>query len=325
MSKNYKLLNTSLGSDWDIFNLKSKDSSVFANTDYLKSTNAKLGLYKILNSDEIRAQIFLVENDCGDEVIEDDLVIYSGIIFGNSTNNQNKAQVLSERFDILSFFIKEITKKYKKINLSLNPSIKDIRPFQWHNYKKKEYIFTTNIKYTSYIDIKDFKRDRDLLNIECFRNASSSRRQEIRYSKKNKLKFSKSSNIEIFLRFYKDSLTKQSIFIPEKEINRIRNLLNDLIALGIAHIFCSHNIEGEIASIAIFIVEEFKAYYMFGASNHEERNSFSGTHVLWESFFELAEMGIQLVDLEGVNSPKRGWFKLSFGGELIPYYKVSYQ
>ena len=31
---------------------------------------------------------------------------------------------------------------------------------------------------------------------------------------------------------------------------------------------------------------------------------------------------IQEVDLEGVNSPERGWFKLSFGGDLRCYHQV---
>ena len=31
---------------------------------------------------------------------------------------------------------------------------------------------------------------------------------------------------------------------------------------------------------------------------------------------------INLIDLEGVNSPLRGWFKLSLGGSLTSYYRV---
>ena len=34
------------------------------------------------------------------------------------------------------------------------------------------------------------------------------------------------------------------------------------------------------------------------------------------------EESINSIDLEGVNSPNRGWFKLSLGGELNPYYKI---
>jgi hypothetical protein len=37
---------------------------------------------------------------------------------------------------------------------------------------------------------------------------------------------------------------------------------------------------------------------------------------------KLAQDGKKEVDLEGVNSPHRGWFKLSFGGTLESYWQV---
>ena len=48
-------------------------------------------------------------------------------------------------------------------------------------------------------------------------------------------------------------------------------------------------------------------------------------HISVQSFYHLNEIGIKTVDLEGVNSPNRGWFKLSFGGNIIPYYELIYK
>ncbi|NTW98733.1 MAG: GNAT family N-acetyltransferase, partial [Geobacteraceae bacterium] len=62
---------------------------------------------------------------------------------------------------------------------------------------------------------------------------------------------------------------------------------------------------------------------LFGASDPAQRDTPTGTAVLWDAFFHFAVMGLTEVDLEGVNSPKRGWFKLSFGGDLKPYFQVS--
>ncbi len=33
--------------------------------------------------------------------------------------------------------------------------------------------------------------------------------------------------------------------------------------------------------------------------------------------------GVNIIDLEGVNSPNRGFWKLGFGGNLLPYYHIS--
>ena len=43
----------------------------------------------------------------------------------------------------------------------------------------------------------------------------------------------------------------------------------------------------------------------------------------FEAFKDIAQrLSISEVDMEGVNSPQRGWFKLGFGGNLVPYYHV---
>lgn len=77
--------------------------------------------------------------------------------------------------------------------------------------------------------------------------------------------------------------------------------------------------------MAVFLIMGDIGYYLFGVSDFEYRNMQTGTAVLWQTFSILAERGIHHIDLEGVNSPARGWFKLSFGVELKPYYKLVYQ
>ena len=62
---------------------------------------------------------------------------------------------------------------------------------------------------------------------------------------------------------------------------------------------------------------------MFGANDPKMRNQHTGTAVLWDSFYILNEIGIEKIDLEGVNSPNRGWVKLSFGGSLENYFEVN--
>ena len=47
--------------------------------------------------------------------------------------------------------------------------------------------------------------------------------------------------------------------------------------------------------------------------------------VLWDAFLDLAASGVKEIDLEGVNSPLRGHFKLSFGGSILPYYRLKLQ
>jgi hypothetical protein len=43
---------------------------------------------------------------------------------------------------------------------------------------------------------------------------------------------------------------------------------------------------------------------------------------LFQAFLKLGQDGFRQVDLEGINSPKRGYFKLSFGGTITPYFQA---
>ena len=79
-----------------------------------------------------------------------------------------------------------------------------------------------------------------------------------------------------------------------------------------------------MGSIAFFGIDHKRGYFLFGANDPEMRDEHTGTAVLWDSFCFLSQDGIFEIDLEGINSPTRGWFKLSFGGTISPYYHLSY-
>jgi lipid II:glycine glycyltransferase (peptidoglycan interpeptide bridge formation enzyme) len=87
--------------------------------------------------------------------------------------------------------------------------------------------------------------------------------------------------------------------------------------------FASKTSDRIIGSVAVYAFDDRRAYYLFGASDPELRDSPTGTAVLWDAFGALAAAGISQIDLEGVNSPRRGWFKMSFGGELRHYYQIT--
>jgi lipid II:glycine glycyltransferase (peptidoglycan interpeptide bridge formation enzyme) len=89
--------------------------------------------------------------------------------------------------------------------------------------------------------------------------------------------------------------------------------------------FVSYTANGRAGSMAYFCTDTKRAYYVFGANDPDLRDEHTGTAVLWDAFKSLAMTGVSEVDMEGINSPKRGWFKLSFGGEIVPYYNATFK
>ena len=110
--------------------------------------------------------------------------------------------------------------------------------------------------------------------------------------------------------------------LPVKNIQTIRNLLDNLSLKSKLRLFASKTKEGEVGSMAAFATDQKRAYYVFGANSSHMRDAHTGTMVLWDGFELLRLSGVSEIDLEGINSPRRGYFKLSFGGDIVPYYHL---
>ncbi|MEI7707017.1 MAG: GNAT family N-acetyltransferase [Chlorobium sp.] len=322
MAKSYRLERASLNLQWDEFMRSSPDSTVFSLSSYLGNAGVRLGLFYCFNADEPRAAVVLSESEDGSSAQLDDLIIYSGISYGKPLHRQSRAQQLSERHEIALFIAEELAEHYEHIEFTLSPSVSDIRPFLWYRYGEDTGRYQVNTRYTSYLPIADFASALSLEDIEAYREASVSRRQQIRYAKRDRLITEEFRNVDLFIDFYRQTMTRQKEEPSDAKLERMAQLVEGLLQADLAKMFVSKTAEGVAGSIAVYAYDQLRAYYLFGASDPALRDTPAGTAVLWDAFFHLAAMGLPVIDLEGVNSPKRGWFKLSFGGDLRPYYQI---
>jgi hypothetical protein len=109
----------------------------------------------------------------------------------------------------------------------------------------------------------------------------------------------------------------------EPKLSRIEALINRMVEHGKAAVYEVLNDHGKVIYVTVYAWDKKRAYYMFGAGHPDINEPWQGTLANWEAFIDLAtRIGVPEVDMEGVNSPARGWFKLGFGGDLRPYYHV---
>lgn len=322
MGNEYILKKTDLDEKWDKFVQLSANGTAFSYSEYLKNINANTTVYYCLKSEEARAAVAIVESKDKKDSVLHDFVIYNGIMFAPLANKQNNSQVLSEYFKIATFIAGELAKIYKTVNISLHHSITDIRPFLWFNYGTAQPKYEPTIMYTSRVHIGDFNKDLKNEDITLFLNASSSRRQEIRYAVKKGVITKKEFEADYFVDFYDKTMKRQNIEVENNVLDEMKTLITGLFEVGLGEMFVSYTAKGDVGSMAFFCFDNKRAYYLFGANDPDLRDSHTGTAVLWDSFQYLSQDGIKEVDLEGVNSPKRGWFKLSFGGTLETYFKL---
>jgi hypothetical protein len=307
---------------WDTFVEKSPQGTLFSLSCYLNAVGQPFELLYVVKGKEIRAGIALIKDAQGNCTLHD-FVIYNGLLFSPQPKNQNHVKRLSDEFEILTFVSDALPQQIPKIKLALSPGIKDLRPFIWHNYDcKKAVRWALDLRYTCYVDISGCQRE-EYENTPLFKEMGTSRRQEIRYARRNRVFAEQSSDVGCLVDLYSKTMEKGG-GVDLVYLNLLKSLLLKLLDDGKGKQFIVKNDQNEVVSAAFFGFDNKRAYYLFGGSDPKKQTSYSGTVVLWDVFVALSREGIYEVDMEGVNSPQRGWFKLSMGGSLLPYYELKY-
>ena len=158
--------------EWDYLIKNSNQESYFCTSQFLKfSNNPK----KFLIKQKSKIIAGTIINDINDlNVIP---FFYQGLIISNNFLDKKQHKLNKNYVDLLDSIINFLVTKFKKFNLSLHPSIKDIRPFDWYRYHEKTEKFLIKVKYTGILKTKDYLNFDDYL-----RNIRSVERQE--YKKK---------------------------------------------------------------------------------------------------------------------------------------------
>lgn len=323
MSK-YRLIPAGDLEVWDAFAKESLEYTIFSNSKYLEALGRNYQLFYVYKGHQRKAGLSLVLSDDGRRCILDDFIIYNGILF-DYTQGQKATKARSERLEITEFIIDQLDKKYETIEMVLSPDFEDMRPFLWHNYHSTNPSdkFLVELRYTSYIDISEFflkKEDEDTM---LYKNMDTIRQSDLRKAVKNGLKLEEAYETNQFLGYYNTLMCLQGIKVMQDTLDRMGRLIHNLIQHNLAKMFVAKNETSQITYITLFTFNLNKGCYLFGAGNQELSQRYDGTFCIWEAMKRLSAYGVHEVDMEGVNSPQRGSFKLSFGGNLRPYYQVS--
>jgi hypothetical protein len=321
MENKYRLVKTSIDDKWDDFVKQSPSGTMFASSLYLKALNVNIDAYYCFKKNELMAAVLCLISKDGACVKGHDYVIYDGLMY-RDLSYLNRSQRYSEESKIQECVANEICNMYTRVSFKLHPSIVDIREFLWVNYHSIKDGYLLDLRYTCYVNISDFSINKELDELETYNNASSARRQEIRYAIKKGVKTTLSTDVSMFINLYQMTFDRQDNKVCADLLEDMGGLLESLIENDSCLMLKSSVADDKVGSMAVFTLDQGVAYYLFGANDPSLRNQHTGTAIIWDAFYFLAKKGVERVDLEGVNSPKRGWFKASFGGEILQYYKV---
>ena len=309
---------------WNEFVDLSPQGTIFAKSYYLKSSGREFQLLGAYKGIHLKAGVVVVftEDKLGCEL--DDLIIYGGILFCND-ETQKEVKSRSARFQLSELFIEELDKRFNKVELAFAPQLEDMRPFLWHNYHSSDANekFDVDLRYTSCLNIEEFATEKNEEDYQLFKELDTLRQRNIRDARRSGVEVVEGKETLLLIKFYESLMLNHDHNVEHEKLKRMQRLTDSLLEQEKATMFLAKDKNGEIMYVTVFCFDNKKAYYLFGAGNPDIDTRYRGTMAFWEAFRLLAKNhSISEVDLEGVNSPQRGSFKLSFGGDLKPYYQI---
>lgn len=308
---------------WQAYVEETPQYTMFVSSTYLSSFGGNYKLFLVKKGIHSKAGFCVILSKNGKSIIQDDLIIYSGIFFKNDLT-QKEVKAKSERFAITEQIILFLTQNFQTIEIALSTKIEDMRPFLWYNYgsENKNQIFTLNLRYTSYLDISELKHISEE-DTELFRGLETLRQRNIRKARNENSFTLEELQTDLFLEYYTALMESQNEQVSNSKLSNIVNIINNTVRSKQAVMFATKNAKNEIIYLTVFSYDKYRAYYLFGAGNPNATEHYRGTICFWDAFIKLAkDYNVTEVDLEGINSPHRGWFKLSFGGTIEPYYEI---
>lgn len=310
------------GEDWDALVRRSPQGTLFSERAYLQWTGHKHHLWWVRQGTELKAGVCLVVSDDERRCELDDLVIYGGLLF----NTDPKRQLVKRRhdeFQIAEFVAEQLAIHYESLEIPLSPQFTDLRPFQWYRYHDApEHQYALHLRYTSYLEIGGLREwcgnEEDS---PFFAEMETVRRYSVREAAKKGGSVDRCTDSRLLLSFYQNLMERQGEHQSAGKIAAMKGVMDGLLGAGRGALFHVLDTHGRVLYAVMYGWDEKRAYYLFGAGNTEVSTPWQGTLAHWEAFKYLAQTcALTEIDLEGVNSPQRGWFKLGFGGDLRPYY-----
>lgn len=299
---------------WDSLVDESNQGNVFSSTSYLRALDTRFSRYAVVgDKNDILALAVIIEQGSAMHKAPFPFTPHQGILFCETLNALPSHRQLGKKQEITEFLIAQLIRRYGNFHMSLSPAFNDLRPFSWHNYHSaNEPRFTITPRYTARLNLRGFDLNTYLSSIRTVR------RQEYQ---KSLATARESDNIDAFMGMYVKNFERQDISVDKSTLELVRRIVTASLSEGFGRL-CVAEVNGHPASMTLFLHDSRCAWYLFGANDPAWRKSGASAVLMIDNIRHYAERGLPFLDFVGVNSPQRGDYKLSFNGQLTPYFEV---
>lgn len=222
--------------------------------------------------------------------------------------------------EVAEVLIDRLSAQCDRLSWSLSPHYTDIRTLQWFNYHTPEAgQFSVTVRYSGIIDLSAYPDFPAYLA-----TLMKGRRSDWKKANVSGLDVALSQDVESFDRLHGETFLRQGLERAPAEVAMIASVLPPLLASGACEMLLARAPDGTAVAANIFLYDDKTAYYYFGATNPDWRQCGISTRLFLDNLRRAWERGITKIDMVGLNSPSRGFFKASFNAEPVPYFDVDW-
>ena len=214
--------------------------------------------------------------------------------------------------------VNEILTSYKFLNINLPLNFLDTRPFLWYNYDHQDRKrFQVTPCYTSVINIEAKEKN------QVFNEIDDVKRRDIRKVINDKeYKVCNKINLDLIKKFYKETMRKNKGVFNYSAFKKIFNFIEIQSKEGRIIQSTTYYLDKPLYSV-LFLNDDNSSCYLYGSGDINTKNRYAGSLSLWKAIEQSIEKKLSYIDLEGINSPLRGEYKLNFGGNIQVYFNVN--
>lgn len=304
---------------WDNFVDASPQGNIFCRSGFLKGLGVEYRRYFVAEgAARMLAFMVMLQNGCAVSAPMP-FTMYQGIMSSpNLAEEPWHRRSLSEQ-KLLEFVFEEMANKYGRISFCMHPTWTDIRPFNWYNYGMEAGCrFSLDVRYTGWLALCP-----ELTVAEFARTARTLRQREIRRAIRSGCKTEISQDVDMLCLLHELTFARQGILIDDNDKHLVRSISAAALREKLGEIRVGI-VDGKIASAYLILYDNVSGYYLFGANDPEFRDSGASSLLMADCIHRCAGRGLQRFDFVGINSPRRGDFKQSFGAHPVPYYVANW-
>lgn len=306
---------------WDAFAAASPQNNIFCRTPFLDAAGDGYELWLVSDGGkpQLGAVVMLKDGTASPAPLGPTL--YQGLLFSKELEAEPAHRRIKAALEAAEFLLQSLEARHSRLCFNLHYGLGDLRALQWFHYHQPESgRFRLELSYTGLIDLascKDF--DAYLAQVRKVR------RYEYNRAGRDGLKVEASRDVDLLDRLHALTIENQGHGRTAEEAAYVRNISRAALEKGFGEMKVCLTPEGQAASAILFVYDERKAYYLFGANHPDFRDTNSGTYLLMEMIRGAKERGLESVDVCGINSPNRGDFKTSLAAAPSPYFTAAWE